>query len=156
MTDQVDTSLNIGAFVGWTFAFVALVASLYGWRVRGQQQRHLAKRKDIHDSIDKAVKALIDYEDGAISFWTDKDTKLSKNSILILHRRLTVSLRQIEELTGSPPPYELLQQLHKSATLDFENAKRPISSSSERVARIAMSSGKLQNTSYLMKSWKVD
>ncbi|MGM7282590.1 hypothetical protein ABRY74_12195 [Pseudomonas guariconensis] len=154
MTDQANTDISLGAIVGWSFAVFGLLATLYGWRVRGQQQRNLAKRKDIHDSIDKAVKALTEYEDGAISFWTEKDTKLSKNSILILHRRLTVSLRQIEALTDSPAPYNLLQQLHRSATLDFEVAKRPISTGSERVARIAISAGKLLNSSYLMKSWK--
>jgi len=154
MTDQADSGLSIGAYVGWTFAFIGLVATLIGWRVRGQQQRFLAQRKDVHDSIDRAVKALTEYEDGAISFWTDKETKLNKNSILTLHKRLTVSLRQIEELTDAPAPYDLLQQLHKAATLDFEIARRPISSSSERIARIAGTSGKLLNSSYLMKSWK--
>jgi hypothetical protein len=154
MSAPAESGLSIGSYVGWTFAFVGLVATLIGWRVRGEQQRTLAKRKDIHDSIDRAVKALTEYEDGAISFWTEKDTKFNKNSILTLHRRLTVSLRQIEELTELPAPYEMLQTLHRAATLDFESANRPISCNSERIARIAASSGKMLNSSYLMKSWK--
>lgn len=152
--DESESAMSIGAIVGWTFAFAGLIATLFGWRVRGSQQRLLAKQKDLHDSIDKAVKALTEYEDGAISFWTEKDTKLSKNSIIRLHKRLTVALRQIEELSGSQPPYDILNSLHKYATLEFDNARRPISANSERVARIAMSSGKLLNSSYLMKTWK--
>lgn len=151
-----ESGSDIGSIVGWTFAFIGVVSTLIGWRVRGKQQIALAKRKDIHDSIDRAIKALSELEDCALSFWTEKDTKYTKNHVMVLLRRLVVTLNQISELNDKPQPSQLLIELRKHSTLDFESAKRPISAKSQRVANIAMSSAKLLNSSFLMKSWKQD
>lgn len=154
MSTEPNTGADIGSIVGWTFAFIGLISTLYGWRVRGQQQKWLAKKKDIHDSIDRAIKALTEFEDCALNFWTEKETKLSHLHVLALHRRLIVAFKQVSELSEKDLPNQYLIDLRKYATLDFEEIKRPISSKSKRVSNIALASGRLLNSSYLTKSWK--
>lgn len=154
MATEPSTGADIGSIVGWTFAFVGVVSTLYGWRVRGEQQKWLAKKKDIHDSIDRAVRALTDFEDCTLNFWTEKESKLSHQHILALHRRLIVAFKQVSELSGQDLPSQYLIDLRKHSTLDFEVARRPVSSKSLRVSSIALASGRLLNSSYLTKSWK--
>lgn len=154
MATESNTGLDIGSIVGWTFAIVGLVATLVGWYVRGQQQRWLAKKKDVHDAIDRAIKSLVDFEDCALSFWIDKDTKHSQHHVLALHRRLVVAFKQVSELSEKDLPVQYISDLRKHSTLDFEQAKRPISPTSPRVSNIALASGRLLNSSYLLKSWK--
>lgn len=154
MATEPNTGADIGSIVGWTFAFIGVISTLYGWRVRGQQQKWLAKKKDIHDSIDRAIKALTEFEDCALNFWTEKETKLSHHHVLALHRRLIVAFKQVSELSEKDLPSQYLVDLRKHATLDFEEIRRPISPKSTRVSNIALASGRLLNSSYLIKSWK--
>lgn len=153
MAAEPSTGIDLSTVVAWTFAIIGVVSTLYGWRVRGEQQKWLAKKKDTHESIDRAIKALIDFEDSALTFWLDKDTKLSHHHILALHRRLIVSCKQVTELSEKALPSQFLVDLRKYATLDFEEARRPISAKSQRIANISLASGRLLNSSYLTKSW---
>lgn len=153
MSTLPNTGADVGAIVGWTFAFIGVVSTLYGWRVRGQQQKWLAKKKDIHEAIDRAVKSLIEFEDSSLSFWTEKDTKISQQHLLALHRRMIVAFKQVSEFSEKALPSQYLADLKKFTTLDFEKAKRPISPQAPRVANIALAAGRLLNSSYLMKSW---
>lgn len=154
MATEPTSGADIGSIVGWTFAFVGVACTLWGWRVRGQQQKWLAKKKDIHDSVDRAIKALTEFEDCAMSFWTEKDTKITKHHILALHRRLIVACKQLSELSENDLPNDYLVDLKKNVTYEYDSTKRPISSNSKRVSSIALASGRLLNSSFLTKTWK--
>ncbi|WP_145980374.1 hypothetical protein [Pseudomonas lurida] len=156
MATEPNSGADIGSIVGWTFAFVGVACTLWGWRVRGQQQKWLAKKKDIHDSVDRAIKALTEFEDCAMNFWTEKDTKITKHHILALHRRLIVACKQLSELNDNQLPNDYLVDLRKHATYEYDSTKRPISSDSKRVSSIALASGRLLNSSFLTKSWKAN
>ena len=89
-------------------------------KLRGRQQKFLALRKDIHDSIDKAIKSLIEFEDSSIAFWTNKETVQNQHSISVSHKRLVNCCMQIAKLKNVSIPDDLIYELRKSATFEFE------------------------------------
>lgn len=147
------TGSGVGEIIGFTFAFIGLAATMVGWNFRGRQQKFLATRKDVNDSIDKALKSLAEFEDSALAYWTEKDTKVTQHHLIILHKRLVISCKQVSELSRQALPGHLLAELKKNTTLDYESARRPISSNAFRVSRIFASSSKLLDSPFLMKTW---
>lgn len=152
-----DTAASI---TGWIFSgiltFVGGVGAATGWYVRGKQAEYLAVKKDLHEAIDKTIKALSDFEDCAISFWGDKDTKHIHAHILVLHRRLVIAYKQVAEFRSAAIPTHILAELRKTATLDFETAKRPIPGNDARMMRIMSSITQALDSPFLLKSWNHD
>ncbi|RRW41000.1 MULTISPECIES: hypothetical protein [Pseudomonas] len=146
-------SASVLPYGGWiTTAVVGLIGFFMtnnGWKV----SRELAKKKDQHDAIDKTLKAINDFEDAAISFWTDKDTKISLHQILVLHRRMMLSFKQLCVLIDQELPVAVLAELRRIATLDAETSSRPLDANSLKPKQIYRACSKALDLELLLKRW---
>jgi len=130
-----------------------MIVTTIGWRVTGNKARALAEKKDVHDSIDKTLKALMELEDCAYSFWLDNASDIKPYRIITLHRRLVSSLTQLGELRDAALPSTDIASLRRQSTLDAETISRPVPGSDERIRRISRSVTNIMNSDLLKKSW---
>jgi uncharacterized membrane protein YheB (UPF0754 family) len=145
-------------YAGWISSIilgvVGFATTLIGWIIRGKQARSLAIKKDIHDTIDKAIAALNELEDLTYSFWSDPDTKVRLDQILAKHRRFSRILQQLQKLREFEMPTHEIGQLRRHATLDAESEARPLSSQSTRLRQFSKALYDIQGKDYLIKSWR--
>lgn len=153
-----ERSYSLFEMAGWISSIIlglgGFLISSIGWQVRGRQARSLAIKKDIHDSIDKTVKALTDYEDSTYSFWAEKESKVRLDQLINLHRRCITNLNQLNHLKPFAMPNAELAELRRHATLDAESAERPLEPNSLRLKKFSKSMNKILDSAALMKSWK--
>jgi hypothetical protein len=142
-----------GWITGITLGIGGYIISALGWNIRGKQQRSLAIKKDIHDSIDKTIKALTEYEDAVYSFWAEEDSKIRLDQIINFHRRCITNLNQLKHLKDFDIPNVELAELRKNATLDAESAERPLKQNSLRLKKFSKNMNKIMDSKALLKSW---
>lgn len=145
-------------YAGWVtsaiIGTVGFVTTFIGWRIRGKQARELAIKKDVHDTIDKAIAALYELEDLTYSFWADPESKIRLDQILAKHRRLTKILEQLQKLRSFEMPTKEIALLRRHATLDAESETRPLPSRSIRLRQFSKAIYDIQSKDYLTKSWR--
>lgn len=155
---DANSTSTLAMWGGWILtALIALIGTIsasIGWLVRGKMAEFLAKKKDAHDAIDKAIKALADFEDCSISFWCEENSKSHEYHILVSHRRLVTAYKQISEFTEIMLPLHVLSDLRKTVTLDFESAARPISANDHRIKKLMNQVSTALDSDFLLKSWK--
>lgn len=152
----MEAERELVVLAGWITSIVLGLAGLgfssLGWFVRGRQARHLAIQKDIHDSIDRVVKALTDYEDSVFEFWSDQDSKIRLDQLITLHRRCVWYLNQLSHLRPFAMPNPEIADMRRYATLDAESTQRPEKGSS-RLRRFNRATTTILNSSFLRKTW---
>lgn len=139
--------------VSLLFAAFGMGITAYGWKVNGEKARALAAKKDLHDSIDRCLKALMEFEDTSCSFWLDKESEVRPYQITILHRRLISAFTQLVEMCPGILPSIELAALRRNATLDAETATRPVNDGDERIRKISRAVTNIMATDLLRKSW---
>jgi|TARA_Y100000034_G_C6704335_1_gene310795 hypothetical protein len=153
----MDADKEIFALAGWITSVILGVTGLgfssLGWFVRGRQARQLAVQKDIHDAVDRAVKALADYEDAVYEFWSDQASKVRLDQLITLHSRCIWHLRQLNNLRAFDMPNPDLGDMRRYATLDAETAVRP-EPKPGRLRKFSRATAKILNSEFLKKSWK--
>lgn len=143
---------------GWITSMVlglgGLIITTFGWKVRGSQALKLAKQKTLHDSIDHLVKVLNDYEDAAYSYWLEKDTKIRIDQLIAFQRRCNLAISQLSKLHSFERPDKELSKIRQAATLDAEDATRPLSGHNMlRLKKLSRSIDKILALDVLKKSW---
>lgn len=136
------------------FVVCGLVVTIVGWKVNGNKAKSLAIKKDIHDSIDKSLTALKEFEDASYDFWLAKEPKILSYQLIVLHKRLTSSLIQLSELKNDPIPSHELFTLRRYATLDAETEARPLNFESERIKRVSRAATNIMEAKLLRKTWQ--
>jgi hypothetical protein len=127
--------------------------STLGWRVQGNQAKELARKKDIHASIDRCHTALTVFEDAVFSYWSDPQSPVRLDQLLNYHRRCVMALRQLQRLSPFDMPDVTLGELRKQATLDAESALRPLPPNSLRLKKFSRAMSKIAEAEYLFKAW---
>ncbi|MDH1622985.1 hypothetical protein N5E30_11920 [Pseudomonas chengduensis] len=152
---------NPEELIKWAGWLLSLVLGLIGIGVtfsvlyiRIRHAEKLAQRKERHDAIDNALRLLTDFEDKSLDYWTAKDSKYTKAHIITAQQRLSFSIKQLSRITASNFPDKEMAEIRKSATLDMETKRRPISANSERILRLSISTSKMQNLSLFAKNGK--
>jgi len=144
-------------WAGWILSLalgiLGLIAGFIVLWIRLKHSERLAKIKDRHDSIDRAIKAISDLEDITLSYWTEKETKHRKANIIIALQRLTSCLNQLAILSNEPFPSSEMYKLRVAATMDMETSRRPVSSNSDRIVNFTIATSKLLNSKHLQKKW---
>lgn len=148
-----DTFQIVFWVVSILLVLCGMAVTAIGWHVTGKKARALAEKKDVHDSIDKSLKALMELEDCAYSFWLDKSTEIQPYRIVTLHRRLVASLTQLGDLKNGLIPSVDVANLRRQSTLDAETIERPISGNDERIKRISRAITNIINSDLMKKSW---
>lgn len=157
MSDKNDV-INTFQIAFWTASIFLVVCTIIinivGWRVNGNKARELAIKKDIHESIEKTFKSILELEDAALSYWLDKDTKFRSYQLIILHKRCITNLKQLCHLKNGEIPSNEIRLLRRHCTLDAETATRPIQDEDERVKQISKAVTNVLDSDLLLKSWR--
>ncbi|MCH5486765.1 hypothetical protein [Pseudomonas syringae] len=136
------------------FALFGLIVTILGWNVNAQNARSLAKRKDIHEAVDTCIEALIDLEDCAYSFWLATDSETRPYQLIVSHARLTLRLKQLQELNNHPIPSSDLITLRRYCTMDAESKTVPLNSEDIRIKHISKAATSILQSSILQKKWE--
>lgn len=152
--EQLLMNFQIGFWViSLTLVLCSIIISVTGWKVTGNKARDLAIKKDIHDSVEKAFKSLIELEDAAFSFWLDPASSVKSYQIVNLHKRCLANLKQLGELKSSTIPSNDIMTLRRFCTLDAETATRPINEQDERLRRIGRAVNNILDSDLMKKTW---
>ncbi|WP_321837862.1 hypothetical protein [Pseudomonas kulmbachensis] len=152
--DQFLRTFQIGFWaISITLVLCSIIISVIGWKVNGNKARELAIKKDIHDTVEKTFKSVIDLEDAAFSFWLEKDSKIQTYQIVNLHRRCLANLKQLSELKNSTIPSNEVRTLRRYCTIDAETEARPLQEDDERLRRISRSITQILDSDLLKKTW---
>lgn len=153
-----DQLLKLLQILFWSTSLIlvicGLIVTIVGWRVNSQNAKNLAMKKDTHETIDRTLKAIVELEDAALSFWLEPDSKIRAYQLISFHRRTINALKQLLELKGGKMPSSDIISLRKACTLDAESAARPIQEDDERVRRISLITSRITSSELLEKSWK--
>jgi len=152
--EQILMTFQIGFWIlSLTLVVCSAIISIVGWKVTGNKARDLAIKKDIHDSVEKAFKSVIELEDAAFSFWLDSASSIKTYQIVNLHKRCLANLKQLSELKSSTIPSNDVMILRRFCTLDAETATRPISEEDERLRRIGRAVNNILDSDLMKKTW---
>lgn len=136
------------------FVACGLIVTIVGWHFTTGKARELAFRKDVHESIDKALAALKELEDSTYDFWIAAKPDTFDYSLVVKHKRLLAALKQVSALRSISPPTNEIIQLRRHATLDSETAQRPIKYADKRIKQFSSAATKVIESELLMKSWR--
>ncbi|WP_414907245.1 hypothetical protein [Pseudomonas sp. IT-P253] len=136
------------------FVIFGIFVTIVGWTVNGNKAKQLAKKKDAHEAIDKTLKSFNEFEDAALSFWAEKDSKIKLYQLVSLHQRAISNLKQLLELKSGDFPISEIKNLRKECTLDAETATRPIPENDIKIRKISHSVQKIASSQLLIKTWK--
>lgn len=153
--DSLIKTLQV-CFWGASLFFVVcgIIVTIVGWSVSGNKAKELAKKKDAHDAIEKTLKSFFEFEDAALSFWADKDTKIKPYQLISLHQRATSNLKQVLELKRGDFPIAEVKNLRQECTLDAETASRPISENDIKIRKIIYTTHRIATSQLLIKTWR--
>lgn len=145
-------------WAGWITSIIlglgSIIITTFGWKVRGSQALKLAKQKTLHDSIDNLIKVLNDYEDAAYSFWLEDNTKIRIDQLIAFQRRCNLAISQLSKLQAFERPDNELAKIRQAATMDAEDADRPLSSQNmSRLKKLSRYIDKIMELDALKKSW---
>lgn len=124
---------NVAGYAGWVFGIVSSILTAYGWKMQYTNAEKIAKKKAVHDAIDAATKSLTALEDAAYSFWTESDSKIKAEMLVVLNQRVLFNLKQIKKLKDQQAsqkseeftlPQKDISELRKNTTLDIESRKK--------------------------------
>lgn len=150
-------STGLLQWAGWITAIALGISgyafTAFGWRVRGQQAKLLAKKKDIHDTIDRALAALIHFEDAAYSFWSDSNSSIRSEQLTLLHKRCVHCLNQLQQLESFTMPVQEIVAMRRQATLDAESRTEPLKRGHPRLKMLSRAVENIMTSKPLRKSW---
>tara|TARA_R110000850_G_C9968249_1_gene464998 strand:+ start:2044 stop:2511 length:468 start_codon:yes stop_codon:yes gene_type:complete len=153
-----EGATSLLAWAGWITGIIlglgGYAFSSLGWYVRGRQSRSLAVQKDIHDTIDRTVKSLTDFEDAVYSYWSEASSEIRLDQLVLLHNRCLMNLKQLKHLKPFTLPIHELAQLRRHATLDAESEARPLTKNFLRLKKFSRALEKILNADFLLKSWR--
>lgn len=148
---------DVMELAGWLTAVVSIitgaVVTMRGWSVREKQALELAQQQDVHDCIERVTLSLTDFEDAAYEFWSNKDSTIRVEHLLLLHARIRRRLTQLAQLTPFKMPNHALAELRKQATLDAETAVRPLPSDDKRLIKLSRATEKILDMPALDRHW---
>lgn len=153
---EACTSSSLLPWAGWITSIILGLGgyffTLFGWRIRGNQARSLAKQKDIHDAIDQVIKALSEFEDAAYAYWSDSNSEVRIDQLMLLHKRCLTRLKQLEHLRQFQMPLLDIGEMRRQATLDAESAPRPLKPASIRLRKLSKAIDNILQSQPLKKS----
>lgn len=146
-------------WAGWITA-IALGISGYGftalgWLIRGRQAKQLAKTRETHEAVDRVIAALSELEDAAYSFWSDPESTIRADQLILLHRRCVIRLNQLRQLHDFALPVSDVAEMRRQATLDAESRQAPLRNGSARLRRLSRAIENIIQSEHLHKSWGV-
>lgn len=152
---EITETLQIGFWIASIFLVLCTIAiNIIGWRVNGNKARDLAIKKDTHESIEKTFKSIVEFEDAALSYWLDQESKIRSYQLVILHKRCITNLKQLSHLKNGLIPSVEIREMRRYSTLDSETAVRPIKDEDPRVKKISKAVTTVLDSDLLLKSWR--
>jgi len=153
----MDCSAPLLQWAGWITTVIlglgGYAISSLGWFIQGRQASNLALQNQINSAIDQCHVALVSFEDAVFSFWSEPNSSVRLDELINLHRRCLSALKQLHQLRAFEMPHLALGELRKYATLDAENAQRPLDYKSLRLKKFSRAVTKITDSPFLLKSW---
>src|SRR5690606_8872509 len=97
----------------------------------------LAKKREIHEAMDRVFESLNELEDAAYSFWSDAESQLRSDQLILLSRRCVIRLNQLKQLQDFRYPVHEIAEMRRQATLDAESRAKPLRDGSMRLRRLS-------------------
>ncbi len=144
------------SYISLIFSIIAIIITVYGWKVRESQQIKLAKKKAIHDAIDEVKESIKLFTDTSLSFWLDNETKVFTYQLIWEHKQLYVKTKQLAALDKTVDTLKFniaLAKFKKEATIDMETKKNAISPAENRIRKLMAIAIELQSNNSLIKTW---
>ena len=139
------TALGLG-ICGYCF-------TILGWHIRGKQAKELAKKREIHEAMDRVFESLNELEDAAYSFWSDAESQLRSDQLILLSRRCVIRLNQLKQLQDFRYPVHEIAEMRRQATLDAESRAKPLRDGSMRLRRLSRAIESIVQSEVLRKTW---
>ncbi len=136
----------------WVVALGGWGVALWLWRLRREQAKRIADHTEINKAIDTALEQVEKFENLAILFWSDPESKILSQQLSSSMSTCAFYAMQISRLSSERAyPAKELSDVRRTATLNMEQEKRGIALQKNRLGRFVTYIAKLRKAEIFQK-----